>query len=108
MTEWTNGSCMQSKVGQWSWHDLSRRNFSAVWGIQSTYLSKGQAGTGSLSLRLSVTSGSDGSWVWRPGCNLLPVNWKIGSVYDSGLQVTERALEFDCTSCATGEWSDNI
>ena len=104
-----NGRILHTmQVGQWSWDALSLRNYSAVWGIENPLLLKGHPGSGPLSFRLLVTGGLDGSWVWRRGCNLVPVNWKTSSVYDSGLQITERALEFDCTSCATGEWNDNI
>lgn len=102
-----NGRILHAmQVGKWTWYALSRREHSAVWSIANPDLLKGQAGAGSLTFRLSVTGGFDGSWVWQPGCNLLPANWKVDSVYDSGLQITERALEFDCSSCATGEWDD--
>jgi hypothetical protein len=96
------------QVGQWSWQDMSLRNYSAVWGIENPYLLTGQSKASSLSFRLLVTGGFDGSWVGRPGYNLLPANWKAGSVYDSGLQISERAQEFDCSPCATGDWNDNL
>ena len=96
------------QVGQWSWQDMSLRNYSAVWGIENPYLLTGQSKASSLSFRLLVTGGFDGSWVGRPGYNLLPANWKAGSVYDSGLQISERAKEFDRSPCTTGDWNDNL
>eukprot|EP00253_Pinus_taeda_P018327 PITA_18327 len=95
-----------ARVGQWRWYSMSPRKYSAVWEIANSDLFDGQGQPPSLSFRLLVTGGSEGSWVWQAGRNLLPANWKVGSVYDSGLQITERALEFNCTSCATGDWKD--
>lgn len=85
---------------------MSPRKYSAVWEIVNSDLFDRQGQPPSLSFRLLVTGGAEGSWVWQAGRNLLPANWKVGSVYDSGLQISERALEFNCTSCATGDWKD--
>jgi hypothetical protein len=43
----------------------------AFWSIANTDLLKGHVGAGSLSFRLLVTHGIEGSWVWQPRCNFL-------------------------------------
>jgi hypothetical protein len=63
--------------------------------IVNTDLLKGHAGACSLSFH---TGGVEGSWVWQPGCNLMPINWKNDSAYEAGLHITEITLEFECSS----------
>jgi len=84
------------RVGSSGWQYLSHKN-GAIWGIQNPPI-------GSLSFRLLVTGGYDGSWVW-PRRNLLPAIWRPGSVYESGVQITDIAQE-GCSPCETGNWTD--
>jgi hypothetical protein len=70
----------EMQVGKWIWYSMSLRKYSAIWSISNTYLLKGYGEDGSLSFRLLFTGGIEGSWVWQPGSNLLPVNWKFDSV----------------------------
>ncbi|GLJ12222.1 hypothetical protein SUGI_0186820 [Cryptomeria japonica] len=68
-----------AQAGSSNWKYMTR-NHGAVWSMQ-------QPPMGPLSLRLVVTSGYDGYWVWAKG-PVLPANWKVGSIYDSGVQIT--------------------
>jgi len=84
------------QVGSSGWQYMTR-NQGAIWGMQNPP-------RGYLSFRLLVTGGYDGSWVW-PRRNLLPSIWTPGSVYESGIQITEIAQE-GCSPCETGNWTD--
>ncbi|RZR82482.1 hypothetical protein BHM03_00008906 [Ensete ventricosum] len=53
-------------------------------------------------LRMVVTGGYDGKWVWAQE-EVLPVDWKTGSVYELGLQITDIARE-GCFTCDTKDW----
>ncbi|EHA8589433.1 hypothetical protein COCNU_scaffold009787G000010 [Cocos nucifera] len=45
-----------------------------------------------MQFRMVVTGGYDGKWVWAQKA-VLPVEWKTGLVYDSGVQITDIAQE---------------
>lgn len=49
-----------------------------------------RAPAGPLQIRLVVTGGYDGKWV-RVEKEILPVDWRTGSVYDLGVQITDIA-----------------
>uniref|UniRef100_A0A0C9RS59 TSA: Wollemia nobilis Ref_Wollemi_Transcript_15547_1086 transcribed RNA sequence n=1 Tax=Wollemia nobilis TaxID=56998 RepID=A0A0C9RS59_9CONI len=85
-----------AKIGTSNWNFMTH-NHGAVWSMDKPPM-------GPLSLRLLVTSGYDGYWVW-PKRNLLPENWRVGAVYDSGVQIKEIAQE-GCNPCDTGVWRD--
>ncbi|KAH9321474.1 hypothetical protein KI387_016113, partial [Taxus chinensis] len=73
-----------AQVGTSNWKYMTR-NHGAVWSIEKPPM-------GDLSVRWLVTSGYDGYWVWSKR-SVLPSNWKVGSVYDSGIQIKEIAQE---------------
>ncbi|XP_057833087.1 expansin-like A1 [Cryptomeria japonica] len=81
-------------VGTSNWKFMTR-NHGAVWSMQ-------QPPEGPMSLRLHVTSGYDGFWVWAKGA-VLPSDWKVGSIYDSGVQIKEIAQE-GCSPCDSQDW----
>lgn len=87
-----------AQLGSSNWNFMTR-DYGAIWSTK-------QPPMGPLSLRLLVTSGYDGFWVW-PKRNLLPANWKPGLIYDSGIQIKEIAQE-GCSTCATAAWEDDI
>jgi len=64
--------------------------------------STAQAPAGPLQLRLVVTGGYDGKWVWAES-EVLPRRWEAGRVYDAGVQVADVAQE-GCYPCDTREW----
>nr|GFD52191.1 expansin-like A1 [Tanacetum cinerariifolium] len=66
-----------AQVGSSSWTYMTR-NYGAVWDTS-------RAPEGPLQLRLVVTSGFDGKWIWAKSA--LPVDWTVGGVYDSGVQI---------------------
>ncbi|GLJ12229.1 hypothetical protein SUGI_0186930 [Cryptomeria japonica] len=91
-----------AQAGSSNWKYMTP-NHGAVWSMQ-------QPPMGPLSLRLVVTSGYDGCWVWAKG-PVLPANWKVGSVNDSGVQINAIKQEGcspcpqdDCSPCDTGDW----
>lgn len=51
-----------------------------------------RAPAGPLQVRLVVTGGYDGKWVWSQK-EVLPAEWRTGSVYDLGVQITDTAQE---------------
>ncbi|THU65696.1 hypothetical protein C4D60_Mb05t06370 [Musa balbisiana] len=81
-------------VGSSDWQFMSR-NYGPVW-------STNRAPPGPLQLRMVVTGGYDGKWVWAQE-EVLPVDWKTGSVYDSRVQITDIAQE-GCFTCDTKDW----
>nr|UQE85523.1 expansin 2 [Dioscorea oppositifolia] len=85
-----------AKVGSSEWKYMTRSGQSAVWNT-----SNAPAGEG-LQFRLVVTGGYDGKWVWTEK-EVLPADWKIGAMYDSGVQITDIAQE-GCSPCDTGDW----
>ena len=70
------------------------RNYGAVWDTD-------RVPTGPLQLRLVVTGGYDGKWIWAK--KVLPAEWKAGVVYDTGVQINDIAQE-GCPKCDIGEW----
>ncbi|XP_057833086.1 expansin-like A2 [Cryptomeria japonica] len=81
-------------VGTSNWKFMTR-NHGAVWSMQ-------QPPEGPMSLRFLVTSGYEGFWVWAKGA-VLPSDWKVGSIYDSGVQIKEIAQE-GCSPCDSQDW----
>ncbi|XP_059647412.1 expansin-like A1 [Cornus florida] len=82
-----------AQVGSPNWGFMSR-NYGAVWDTS-------RVPTGPLQFRLVVTSGYDGKRVWAQ--NVLPADWKTGTVYDSGVQINDIAQE-GCSPCDDGNW----
>lgn len=70
------------------------RNYGAVWDTNSVP-------TGPVQMRLVVTGGYDGKWVWAK--KVLPSDWKAGIVYDTGVQIDDIAQE-GCPTCDVGKW----
>lgn len=64
--------------------------------------STAQAPSGPLQLRMVVTGGYDGKWVWAQE-EVLPADWAVGKVYDTGVQITDVAQE-GCDQCDATEW----
>lgn len=81
------------QVGSSSWRYMTRK-YGAVWETD-------RVPAGPLQLRLVVTGGYDGKWVWAQ--SVLPAEWKVGMVYDTGLQINDIAQE-GCSTCEEGEW----
>ncbi|KAG6500067.1 hypothetical protein ZIOFF_039881 [Zingiber officinale] len=77
-----------SQVGSAHWQSMSRVK-GPMW---STY----RAPTGPLQIRLVVTGGYDGKWVWVRK-ETLTVDWTTGSIYDLGVQISDIA-EDGCSS----------
>lgn len=50
--------------------------------------------SGALQFRFVVTAGYDGKWYWA-NKKVLPRDWKNGGIYDTGLQITDVALDGD-------------
>ncbi|XP_071700629.1 expansin-like A1 isoform X2 [Rutidosis leptorrhynchoides] len=75
------------------WTYMTRIN-GAVWDTS-------RAPAGPLQLRLVVTSGYDGKWIWAKSA--LPADWKIGHVYDTGVQIDDIAQE-GCGECDEQIW----
>ncbi|KAL2329182.1 hypothetical protein Fmac_022609 [Flemingia macrophylla] len=86
-----------AEVGSSNWSYMSR-NHGAVWDTS-------RVPKGALQFRLVVTAGYDGKWIWAK--KVLPVDWKNGVLYDSGLQITDIAQE-GCSPCDHGTWSSFI
>nr|AUE24109.1 expansin 80 [Saccharum hybrid cultivar]AUE24147.1 expansin 25 [Saccharum hybrid cultivar] len=83
-----------AQVGSSNWKFMTRDNGPA-W-------STSQAPPGPLQLRVVVTGGYDGKWVWADR-EVLPRRWRAGEVYDTGVQITDIAQE-GCFPCDTHEW----
>nr|AFK46747.1 unknown [Lotus japonicus] len=82
-----------AQVGSSNWRFMSR-NHGAVWDTS-------RVPQGPLQFRLVVTAGYDGKWVWAQ--KVLPLDWKNGVIYDSGVKITEIAQE-GCFPCDDGTW----
>ncbi|XP_065037084.1 expansin-like A2 [Musa acuminata AAA Group] len=83
-----------AQVGSSNWQFMSRE-YGPVW-------STDRAPVGPLQLRMVVTGGYDGKWVWAQK-EVLPVHWKIGSVYDLGVQIADIARD-GCSNGHTEGW----
>ncbi|XAR73039.1 hypothetical protein NMG60_11019891 [Bertholletia excelsa] len=82
-----------AKVGSPNWQFMSR-NYGAVWDTD-------RAPSGALQFRIVVTSGYDGKWIWAQ--HVMPEDWKVGVIYDSGVQISDIAQE-GCSPCDDGSW----
>ncbi|KAM0929127.1 hypothetical protein ACQ4PT_001832 [Festuca glaucescens] len=78
-----------------SWKAMTRERGGPAW-------STSQAPAGPLQLRMVVTGGYDGKWVWADG-EVIPRRWAAGKVYDTGVQIDDVALE-GCSHCDAQEW----
>ncbi|WVZ04256.1 hypothetical protein V8G54_025062 [Vigna mungo] len=83
-----------AQVGSANWSFMSR-NHGAVWDTS-------RVPKGALQFRFVVTAGYDGKWIWAK--KVLPVDWKTGVIYDSGVQITDIAQE-GCFPCDDSTWS---
>ncbi|CAI9104816.1 OLC1v1003579C1 [Oldenlandia corymbosa var. corymbosa] len=72
-----------AKVGTGDWRDMTR-NHGAVWHTT-------RAPAGALEFLVVVTSGYDGKYYYLK--NVMPGEWKIGVIYDTGLNLTDIAPE---------------
>ncbi|CAL4940402.1 unnamed protein product [Urochloa decumbens] len=81
-------------VGSSNWRFMTR-DHGPAW-------STAQAPAAPLQVRLVVTGGYDGKWVWAES-EVLPRRWEAGRVYDTGVQVADVAQE-GCYPCDTHEW----
>lgn len=70
------------------------RNYGAVWDTS-------RVPEGPLQFRWIVTGGYDGKYVWAK--SVLPQDWKVGQIYDSGVQITDIAQE-GCSTCDHSKW----
>ncbi|KAK4746633.1 hypothetical protein SAY87_025670 [Trapa incisa] len=82
-----------ARVGSPNWQFM-RRNFGAVWDTS-------RVPEGALQFRFVVTAGFDGKWVWAK--SVLPADWKVGGIYNTGVQITDIAQE-GCYPCDDGSW----
>ncbi|KAA8546159.1 hypothetical protein F0562_020947 [Nyssa sinensis] len=82
-----------AQVDSPNWSYLSR-NYGAIWDTS-------RVPAGPLQLRLLVTAGYDGKWVWAR--NVFPADWNSGVIYDSGVQITDIAQE-GCSPCDDSHW----
>ncbi|KAJ3681944.1 hypothetical protein LUZ60_014517 [Juncus effusus] len=83
-----------AQVGSSNWRFMTR-DYGPVW-------STTQAPTGPLQLRLVITGGYDGKWIWADS-SVIPANWRTGSVYDTRVQLTDIAQE-GCYPCDNRDW----
>ncbi|KAE9447404.1 hypothetical protein C3L33_20681, partial [Rhododendron williamsianum] len=83
-----------AKVGSPNWTFMTRNN-GAIWNTD-------RAPAEPLQFRMLVTYGYDGKWIWAQ--NVLPADWKVGVIYDSGVQINEIAQE-GCSHCDNGSWN---
>ncbi|KAI3502390.1 hypothetical protein L1887_30424 [Cichorium endivia] len=77
-----------AKVGSTGWGFLSRKS-GAIWETS-------RVPAGALQFRLAVTAGYDRKAIWAK--SVLPANWNVGVVYDSGVQIDDVAEE-GCGRC---------
>ncbi|KAK1695652.1 hypothetical protein QYE76_012349 [Lolium multiflorum] len=77
------------------WRAMTRERGGPAWSTE-------QAPAGPLQLRMVVTGGYDGKWVWADG-EVIPRRWTAGRVYDTGVQIDDVALE-GCSHCDAHEW----
>jgi hypothetical protein len=79
-----------------SWKALARETGGPAW-------STSQAPAGPLQLRMVVTGGYDGKWIWADR-EVIPRRWTAGRVYETGVQIDDVALEGCSGRCDTQEW----
>ncbi|GAB4838603.1 Expansin-like A2 [Ancistrocladus abbreviatus] len=83
-----------ARVGSPGWTFMTR-NYGAVWDTS-------RVPSGPLQFRFLVTAGYDGKYVWAH--NVLPADWKSGIIYDTGIQITDIALDGCPPSCVNSPW----
>uniref|UniRef100_A0A0D9VP69 Expansin-like EG45 domain-containing protein n=1 Tax=Leersia perrieri TaxID=77586 RepID=A0A0D9VP69_9ORYZ len=83
-----------AQVGSSSWKFMTREH-GPSWSMAN-------APPGPLQLRMVITGGYDGKWVWA-NREVLPARRRSGEVYDTGVQITDIAQE-GCFPCDTHEW----
>ncbi|KAH7690193.1 Expansin/Lol pI protein [Dioscorea alata] len=83
-----------AQVGTSDWKFMTRSAYRAIWNTSN-------APAGALHFRVAVIGGFEAAWIFTG--EVLPANWKIGSVYESGVQITEIAQD-GCSACDTKEW----
>ncbi|MCL7025066.1 hypothetical protein MKW94_020001 [Papaver nudicaule] len=81
-----------AQVGSANWRYMSRNANGVVWETS-------RVPTGALQIRMLVTGGFDGKMIWAKN-EVIPANWKVGEIYDSGVQITDVAQE-GCSSSST-------
>ncbi|CAL9160781.1 unnamed protein product [Musa hybrid cultivar] len=84
------GAVDVAQAGSSDWRFMSRV-FGPVW-------STSRAPPGPLQLRMVVTGGYGGKWVYAQS-EALPVDWRTGSVYDLGVQITDIARGVAAKDC---------
>ncbi|KAK9052084.1 hypothetical protein SSX86_028712 [Deinandra increscens subsp. villosa] len=77
-----------ARIGSTNWSFLTRKS-GAIWETS-------RVPVGPMQLRLVVTSGYDRKTIWAK--SVLPANWNVGVVYDSGVQIDDIAEE-GCGRC---------
>ncbi|KAL8196561.1 hypothetical protein R6Q57_024856 [Mikania cordata] len=77
-----------ARVGSSNWSFMSQKS-GAIW--ETSWVP-----VGAVQLRLVVTSGYDRKTIWAK--SVLPANWNVGVVYDSGVQIDDIAEE-GCGRC---------
>ncbi|VFQ91605.1 unnamed protein product [Cuscuta campestris] len=81
------------QVGSPNWMYMSRRKQLQGGGAAAIWETVGAPPpSGALQFRFVVTAGYDGKWYWA-NKKVLPWDWKNGGIYDTGLQVTDIALD---------------
>ncbi|GAB2291896.1 hypothetical protein Dimus_026145 [Dionaea muscipula] len=71
------------------------RNYGSVWSTNAVQ-------PGGLLLKFKVTSGFNGKYV--TAAKALPVDWKPGVIYDTGVQISDIAQE-GCSPCNDKPWN---
>ncbi|KAM7256461.1 hypothetical protein ACFE04_012202 [Oxalis oulophora] len=82
-------------VGNNNWSYMSR-NYGAVFNTS-------RVPKGPLQMRFVVTGGYDGKWYWAQK-QVLPADWKIGVIYDTGLLIDDIKQEGPCNPCDNSTW----
>ncbi|XP_057833056.2 expansin-like A1 [Cryptomeria japonica] len=88
-----------AQAGSSNWKHMMH-NYGAVWSLD-------QPPEGALSLQLFVATGYNGSVLVSPKEAVLPANWSVRSVYDTGVQI-DKIKQVDCPPCATKDWDGNV
>lgn len=70
------------------WRPMARERGGPAWRTTGR-----GAPEGPLRMRMVVTGGYDGKWVWADG-EVIPRRWKAGRVYDTGVQIADVALDW--------------
>ncbi|RZC55017.1 hypothetical protein C5167_013874 [Papaver somniferum] len=84
-----------AQVGAANWRYMTRNANGVVWETS-------RVPAGALQIRMLVTGGFDGKMIWANN-EVIPANWKVGEIYDSGVQITDIAQEGCASSSASCE-----